>query len=265
MLYPEGAGVGHDATGPYLEGFVGELRTYPSSHVTVGITLVLVEHIHNTAVVGLGKTHLVFDNGGGLSTIVDVCYQVFDAIYNDQIGAYLVDSLCQQVPAFLPTDASDVENVKEGVDLLALIHLLVEKGGLCLLGILRIVGEGYDPVGQDLLGGLDTLLGVVPEDTDGGIVDTLQPHDVLLHAAGHDNRQEEGLAALGLSCVGNKLGAWKTADAVQPEQELHGRELRLGGDPVTGQFIAGQVALGCLTVFRHMCSYQIKSFFVHYL
>ena len=91
MLYLEGLGVRNLGTRPDLEGFVGQLGAYPTTHITVGVALVLMEHIDDAAMMDLGHGHLFLDDNRGLGAIVDVENQVFCAIDNHEVGLELFD------------------------------------------------------------------------------------------------------------------------------------------------------------------------------
>ena len=188
MLNLEGLGVRHLGTRPDLEGFVGQLSAYPTTHVTVGIALVLMEYIDDAAMMDLGHGHLFFDDNCGLGAIVDVENQVFRAIDNHEVGLELLNGNGQQFTPFLPADATDVEDEKLVVEILAFP-----------------LREGEDAFDEDLLGGLGTLFGIVPENTDGFVTDTLQGEDVLLMATGHDDGKEECFTTLRFSCVGHEF------------------------------------------------------------
>ena len=110
VLNLEGLGIRNNRASPCLEGFVGELGTNPATHVAVGVAFVLVEHIYDTTVVGLGEAHLILNHHRGLRAIVDVGDEVFHTIDNHEVGVYLADGDCQQLTPLLPANATNVED-----------------------------------------------------------------------------------------------------------------------------------------------------------
>jgi len=61
-------------------------------------------------------------------------------------------------------------------------------------------------------------------------LDPFDGEQLTAKAEGHENGRYEGLAAFGLTRQSRQLATGKAGLAEQPEQELHGWELRMGCD-----------------------------------
>ena len=137
-----------------LEGFVLQLRSYPSAQVAVLGRLVLVEHTDNAAPVGGGQVHEPLDDVLGYHTVVDVGHQVADAIEHNQVGTVVGYSRLEQRQTLGKGLAAHVEDVEP-------LHGKTVLGDAC---------HRDDAVLQDVLRRLLALFGIVPQHVQGSLV-----------------------------------------------------------------------------------------------
>ena len=197
-----------------LEGLVLEFGTYPTTKVAVFLRLVLVEYAHDGTVIVGGQVHQAFDGVLRHHTVVDVGHQVADTVEHHQVGLIAQHQQFEQGETVGHGLAADIEHIYQ-------IRWKLVLGDAC---------EGYDTIAQDVLRRLLALFGIIPQHVQTLGLDPFDGEQLTAKAEGHENGRYEGLAAFGLSRQSRQLATGKAGLAEQPEQELHGWELRMGCD-----------------------------------
>ena len=214
-LAPREDALGGPGTLIDLEGLVLELRTDPTAQVPVFDGLVLVEDTHDATVALGGQAHESLDHVLGHDTVVDVAHEVTDAIEDHQVGMTEADDRLEVWQAVGKGTLADVEDVE-------LLH-----GKLILLDACHLA----DTLTEDVLRGLITLFGVIPEDVQLPRLDPFDGEHFVAKAQRHQDAADKRLTALGLAGEAHQFATGEAGLAMKPEEELHGWELLVGRDP----------------------------------